>query len=201
MREEGTGGTGATDRGTGGPVSADPPMDRITRVILIGFMAAGKTTAGRLLAERLGWRFVDFDEEIARRCGQTVPEIFRDHGESVFRAMESRLWDELRSAERTVFAPGGGWVTTPTALEALPPATMLVWLRVTPEEAVRRATAGGGVRPLLAGPDPLQRARTLLNEREALYRRAHMTIDVDGLTPDDVAREIAARLAEERLQA
>ena len=194
-------GTGRTEGGTGGRDSADPPMVSIARVILIGFMAAGKTTAGQLLAERLGWQFVDVDEEIVRRCGQTVPEIFQEHGESAFRAREARLFDELRAAQRTVIAPGGGWVTTPAALDDLPAGTAVVWLRVTAEEAVRRATAGGAQRPLLAGPDPLERARTLMNEREALYRRAHFTIDVDGLTPDDVASEIAQRLAEERLQA
>jgi shikimate kinase len=119
----------------------------------------------------------------------------------VFRAIETRLSDELRAAEHTVFAPGGGWVTTPAALDDLPAGTALVWLRVSAEEAVRRATAGGIERPLLAGPDPLERARALLQEREALYRRADIVTDVDGRVPDDVARDIAARLAKEQLQA
>ncbi len=187
-------GTGLPPRGTG--QRPDPELLRpgIARVILIGFMAAGKTTVGRLLAERLGWRFVDFDEEIVRRSGETVPEIFRQHGESVFRALEARLTAELRSQERAVLAPGGGWVTTPAALEGLPAGTALVWLRVSAEEALRRI-GGGADRPLLAGADPLTRARALMDERESLYRRADVVIDVDGRTPAAIADAIVARLA------
>lgn len=180
----------------------DPALHRpgLARVILIGFMAAGKTTVGRLLAERLGWRFVDFDEEIVRRSGETVPQIFREHGEAAFRALEARLGQELRTMERAVVAPGGGWVTTPAALDSLPADTSLVWLRVSAEEAVRRV-GGGADRPMLAGADPLERARTLLADRESLYRRADFAIDVDGRTPADIVDEIVTRLSEERTNA
>lgn len=176
-------------------------MDHPTRIVLIGFMAAGKTTVGRLLAERLGWRFRDFDEEIVRRSGQTVPEIFREHGEAVFRALEARLTDELRSAQQTVLAPGGGWVTTPGALDALPDGTLVIWLRVSARTAVERATAGGAERPLLAGADPLERAETLLAEREAIYRRADLVIEVDDRTPESIVDEITSHLSGERTSA
>ena len=170
---------------------------RILRVLLIGFMASGKTTVGRQLAERLGWRFFDVDEEIVRRSGQTVPEIFREHGEAVFRALEARLAAEVRSTERAVIAPGGGWVTTPGALDGLPEGTFVVWLRVSAEEAVRRVGETAD-RPLLAGADPLDRARTLLAERESLYRRADLVLDVDDRSPADIVDEIAARISGER---
>jgi shikimate kinase len=170
------------------------PRPDVARVFLIGFMAAGKTTVGRLLADRLGWRFVDVDEEIVRRSGETVPEIFRLHGEAVFRALEARLTAELRSLDRAVIAPGGGWVTTPSALDDLPDGTVVVWLRVSAEEAIRRVGPAAD-RPLLAGADPLARARSLIAERESLYRRADLTIDVDGRSPAAIAAEIAARLA------
>lgn len=188
------GGTRAPGGGTG--ARRDPAWSGpgAARVILIGFMAAGKTTVGRVLAERLGWRFVDFDEEIVRRSGETVPQIFREHGEAVFRALEARLTAELRSLDRAVIAPGGGWVTTPAALDNLPPGTLLVWLRVSAEEAIRRV-GGGRDRPLLAGADPLERARALMAERESLYRRADLVIDVDGRTPAEIAAAIEARLS------
>ncbi len=182
-------------RGTAG--SAGGTGSRVLRVLLIGFMASGKTTVGRQLAERLGWHFVDVDEEIVRRSGQTVPDIFREHGEAVFRALEARLAAEVRSAEHAVIAPGGGWVTTPGALDDLPDGTFVVWLRVSAEEAVRRAGGGTG-RPLLAGADPLDRARTLLAERESLYRRADLVLDVDDRTPADIVDAIAARISGER---
>lgn len=199
----GPGGTGSHDVPGAAPGShgsgADgtSPDAPIRRVLLIGFMASGKTTVGRQLAERLGWRFFDVDEEIVRRSGQTVPEIFREHGESVFRALEARLAAEIRTAERAVIAPGGGWVTTPGALDDLPAGTFVVWLRVSAEEAVRRA--GGAMdRPLLAGADPLDRARTLIAERESLYSRADLVVDVDDRTVAEVVDEIIARIPGER---
>jgi len=208
MREPGTGtgtgagGTGSRGASAGGELphtsQADAtPRDAVRRVLLIGFMASGKTTVGRLLAERLGWRFIDVDEEVVRRSGQTVPEIFREHGEAVFRALEARLAAEVRSAERAVIAPGGGWVTAPGALDDLPDGTFVVWLRVSAEEAVRRV-GGGADRPMLAGADPLDRARTLIAERESLYRRADLVLDVDDRTVGDIASEIAARIPGER---
>lgn len=199
MREPGTGAGGGGTGSRPGPAATSQkegtPHDTVRRVLLIGFMASGKTTVGRLLAERLGWRFVDVDEEVVRRSGQTVPEIFREHGESVFRALEARLAAEVRSAERAVIAPGGGWVTAPGALDDLPDGTFVVWLRVSAEEAVRRV-GGGADRPMLAGADPLDRARTLIAERESLYRRADLVLDVDDRTVSDIAEEIAARIQE-----
>ena len=157
-------------------------------------MAAGKTTVGRILADRLGWSFLDFDEEIVRRSGQAVPEIFRTHGESAFRAMEARLTDELSSLQQAVVAPGGGWVTGAGALGRIPAGSLVVWLRVSAEEAVRRAGSSGVERPLLEDADALGKARSLLQQREALYARADLVIDVDGREPASIADEIARRL-------
>ena len=164
----------------------------IRRIVLVGFMASGKSTVGRRLADRLGWDFVDFDEEIERRSGLTVGEIFRRFGEPAFRQMEGELTREFGGLERAVLAPGGGWITQPGAIERLAPGSLVVWLRVSPEEAVRRALRAPTHRPLLAGPDPLRRARLLLADREPFYRRADVVVDVDGRDPDDVAAEIAA---------
>lgn len=154
-------------------------------------MAAGKSTVGRLLAETLGWSFLDFDEEIVRREGRTVAQIFREQGEAAFREMEARLTAALSSVRRTVLAPGGGWVLRPGNLQHLPHGTRTVWLRVSAEEAVRRARAAGTDRPLLdSADDPVAAARRLLRIREPLYGRADFTLDVEDMTPAQIVSGI-----------
>lgn len=161
------------------------------RVVLIGFMGSGKSTVGRRLASLLDWDFVDFDEEIERRTGKSVPEIFRDEGEAAFRSLEAEITDDLAGLEGVVLAPGGGWITQPELLEELGPGTLAVWLRVTPEEAARRTARDEARRPLLAGPDSMERVRRLMERREPLYQLADEVVDVDGREPGEIAREIA----------
>ena len=170
------------------------PPEAVERVVLVGFMAAGKSTVGPLLARRLGWEFVDFDEVIQARTGLPISEIFRLQGELAFRAMEARLTDEFGCVRGIVLAPGGGWITNPELLDGLCPGTLVVWLRVSPEEAVARALADDVHRPLLVGPDPLEKARLLLREREPLYYLADAVVDVDARAADDIAFEIAERI-------
>ncbi len=168
--------------------------EAVERVVLVGFMAAGKSTVGPLLARRLGWEFVDFDEVIEARTGRPIREIFRVQGEAAFRAMEARLTDEFGCARGVVLAPGGGWITNPALLDGLCPGSLVVWLRISPEEAVARALADHVHRPLLAGPDPLAKARLLLAEREPLYTLADVVVNVDGREADEIAFEIAGRI-------
>ncbi|HEX7052122.1 MAG TPA: shikimate kinase [Longimicrobiales bacterium] len=171
---------------------AGPEADGVTRLILVGFMAAGKSTVGRRLADLLGWVFIDFDEEIERRTGISIPEIFRLRGEPAFRALEAELTEEVAGIEHAVLAPGGGWITQPELLDAFGPETLVVWLRISPAEAVRRASRTLSHRPLLASaPDPIAAARTLIREREPLYRLADVVVDVDGRDPEELAEEIA----------
>lgn len=170
------------------------PRQPVRRILLVGFMAAGKTTVGRILADRLGWRFFDIDEAIVRAAGRSVAEIFESAGETAFRAMEAERTLEMLAQTEAVIAPGGGWAAMPGALDALPPDCLVVWLRVSAGEAVRRALAEGGVRPLLAGDDPVVRARELLAAREASYRRAGLAVDVDGRDPTAIAAEIESHI-------
>jgi shikimate kinase len=183
--------TGTTDNAAGG---SDETPAAWTRVVLVGFMGSGKTTVGRLLARRLGWSFVDLDDEVEAASGGTVEELFREHGEATFREIEGRVGADALARSNTVLAPGGGWSLSPGRLDHLPPGSLSVWLIVTPDTAVRRATGRGRVRPLLGCDDPVARARALLSEREPVYARAHLHLDTEGATPDSLADRIAKHL-------
>lgn len=161
------------------------------RVVLVGFMASGKTSVGERLARLLGWRFTDFDAEIEARAGASIPEIFARQGEEAFRELEARVGRRLLQEEDVVLATGGGWAATEGRLTDLPEGTLSVWLRVGPEEAVRRAGSGEGERPLLDVADPVGRARELLEQREPLYGRAMVTLDAEEASPGELARAIA----------
>lgn len=174
--------------GVGGGSAPGPAAFR--RVLLVGFMASGKTRVGRLLAEALNWSFRDFDDEIETRVGLPIPEIFRQHGEGFFRALEEKLGSELLSEGEVVLASGGGWPAAPGRMESIGEDTLSVWLQVTPEEAVRRARMEGLTRPLLSGPDPVTRARALLTQRISFYEMAKVAVNTAGAQPEELARSI-----------
>jgi len=162
----------------------------VRTIVLVGFMAAGKTETGRILARRLGWTFLDFDAEIEKHAGASVGEIFLKHGEIRFREIERQLTPVLVQRHDSVLATGGGWAVQPDTIDALPGTALSIWLNVSAEEAVRRAAASAIIRPLLEVADPVATARALLQQRKAFYERADIRIDVDGRTPDQVAEDI-----------
>lgn len=155
-------------------------------------MAAGKSTVGRRLAARLGWEFVDFDDAVLARTGQTAGALIRERGVGALRRVEAEVTRELAGHRRVVLAPGGGWAANPELAAALGPDTVRVWLRVSATEALRRAAAAPADRPLL-GPTPRDVER-LLREREPHYAAAELAVDVDGREPDAVVDEILRRL-------
>jgi len=163
------------------------------RVLLVGFMGSGKSTVGRLLADALGWEFVDLDDEVERDQKRSVAAIFAESGEPRFRAVEARLGERLLARDRVVLAAGGGWAATPGRLRSLPEGTLSVWLKVGPDEAVRRAAPLAGARPLLAGADPVGAARKLLSAREPFYAEADLEVDTEDRSIKDVAAEILRR--------
>lgn len=150
---------------------------------------------GRLVAERLGWDFIDFDEAIERRTGKRIVEIFRDHGEGFFRGLEAEATHRMADLRHVVLAPGGGWVTQSDLVDLLRPASHIVWLRAGPETVLERHAGQKGVeRPLLAVDDPLATVRSMLSEREPLYQLADAVVDTDGCKAEDVAVQVLESL-------
>ena len=170
------------------------PGGALQRIVLVGFMAAGKTTVGRHLAASLGWEFHDVDNLVEAREGRSIAAIFAEDGEQFFRELEARVAREYLTADRVVLATGGGWAAQPGRLDEVPDGTLTVWLKVSPAEAVRRA-GDGKDRPLLADGQPLESAGALLRQRASRYARADVEVDTEGRTVEDVSAQILARVA------
>lgn len=160
------------------------------RILLIGMMGAGKTTTGRLLSARLGWPYLDSDEQIEKETGRTVPEIWKEQGEPAFRAEESRVLSEACSSEGpAVVSVAGGAVLDPANREIIRNCGLVVWLRADVATLAGRVGSGAG-RPLLdAGPAAaLDR---LLKQRAPIYQElADLVFDVDRLAPPQVVEKI-----------
>jgi shikimate kinase len=167
----------------------------VERIVLIGFMYSGKSTVGRLLADRLGWDLIDFDEAIEHREDQRIANIFREQGEAHFRRLEAQLTGEVEARAGVVLVPGGGWVTQHDLVERLRPSSLFVWLRVRPDTVYDRHSQLGLMdRPLLDVDDPRAAIRKLLAAREPLYQRADVTIDTDSRPAEEVAEQICELL-------
>ena len=164
--------------------------DMPERVLLVGFMASGKSSVGRELASLLEWDFEDFDTVIEARAGKSVAQIFVEDGESEFRLLESAVAKELLARSDTVVASGGGWPAQPGSWEMIREDTLSVWLQVSPAVAVRRASQEGPTRPLLEVGDVTDEATALLLTREASYRRAQYSLDSEQYGPPELAGEI-----------
>lgn len=170
------------------------------RVVLVGLRCSGKTTVGELLAERLGWGFLDSDDEIVRRAGRPIREIFEKEGEPVFRRIESEVIKDLCSRERLVLATGGGAVMDPSNVEAMRKDALVVHLDAGPEvlwERMKRDPATFEQRPALTEEGGLAEMQEIARRRAELYAKArHIALDSGRLGPD----ELAGRIVEELLE-
>lgn len=147
---------------------------KVNNIVLIGFMAAGKSTVGKLLAKELGWTYLDTDAEIERVTELTIPEIFRKYGEKRFRAEENLLVQKLSGASNTVIATGGGTVLNPENWLNLEKLGLIVFLKVPLEIALTRAKNNQD-RPLLNNNKA--EIEQLWNERQHTYHQAQLVID------------------------
>jgi shikimate kinase len=146
---------------------------------------------GRAVAAALGWPFVDLDAEIVAREGQSIAAIFASRGEPRFRELELEATGRLRDALPSVVAPGGGWVTEPATVALLCPPARTIYLKVSPETALRRLRRTVQLRPLLRR-DPLTALRRLLDARRSAYERADLVIDTELLDLQGVTQCIVA---------
>lgn len=160
-------------------------------------MASGKTTSGRLVAQRLGWGYLDSDEQVEERTGRTVKQIFEEDGEAAFRKEERAALEAAIAVERPlVIAVAGGAVMDPANRELLSRSGGTVaWLRARPETlAARVAASGQGHRPLLAD-DPEGTLKRLDAERRPTYESlADVIIDVEGRTVEEIAEHLVLHL-------
>lgn len=169
------------------------------RLVLTGFMGAGKTTIGRILAERLGWTFLDLDQHLEARAGATVAELFSNHGESHFRRLESSALASALANENVVIALGGGTpeqLTNRLLLEQTP-GTFVVFLEASFSILFDRCMLQGLAAPAHARPvlaDPASAAERF-QLRQPLYRRlARLTLDVQQGTPAEIAAALLDQL-------
>ena len=170
------------------------PVVRPANVLLVGFMGAGKSICGRLLARRLGRCFVETDDMIVARDGRPIPEIFRQDGEERFRRLEADVLESLALETGKVIATGGGLPCREGRMEALKSLGTVVWLDGDVKELHERALRTGD-RPMLEGRSPAD-VEALYRRRTPYYRQAHLTIDTTGLAVDEVVGRIMRTLRE-----
>ena len=160
---------------------------------LVGMMGSGKSTAGRHLAEHLGYRFLDADTCLEQVAGRRIPEIFAEEGESGFRDLEAAVLNQIASWHSLVVATGGGVVTRPENWGQLHQG-VVIWLDAPDALLLERLSSDPTPRPLLQTNDPAARLAALLAERKPLYAQADLHIVQDGRTADQVAVQILEAL-------
>lgn len=168
-----------------------------SNLILTGFMGTGKTSLGKLLAEKLGRGFVDLDQKIEQDTGLSIPQIFEMYGEKYFRELEKKAVAEVSQRRNLVIATGGGTVKDEENISMLKSSGMMICLTTEPEEIFRR-TERRGERPVLdeSAEDRLATIKKLLAEREKFYAQADYTVDTTDWSPLQIMNDICKHFRE-----
>ena len=165
-------------------------------IILTGFSYTGKTRVGQEVARRLGWKFIDIDEEIVRSSGKPVAEIFAQDGEERFRKLESSVLERVCRGSNLVIATGGGVVMSAANRELMGESGVIICLEAKPATILQRLLKDAEdptnqeVRPLLASPEPLKRIEWLKEFRQPYYALSNWTVHTDNLTVEEVVEEV-----------
>lgn len=162
----------------------------MTRIFLVGFMGSGKTTVGRLLAEKLGFEFVDLDDEICRRAGTTIPDIFERAGEAAFRQMETETLKEIVRRTNIVVALGGGAFVGQENRRLIRQHGVSIWLDC-PLSVILARLDGVTDRPLFRTPSQVE---ALYHRRLPSYALSDIRINAGRVSPEEVVHEILSRL-------
>ena len=173
-----------------------------SRVYITGFMGSGKSTSGPLVAARLGYRFIDLDAEVERIAGVTIHELFEQHGESKFRALETAVLSEVMMEEHVVVATGGGALASEGNMLLAGTSGATVFLKLSPQTLAARLSDAEG-RPLLHDESGApytrealrERIETLLAKRDRFYSHADIVVEAEALSPDAVADAVVKALS------
>ena len=172
------------------------PAENQRRVALIGLRGGGKSTLGRMLAERLDVPFIELDREIERRSGASLSEIFDMFGQETFRRAEREALDEvLRRHKHFVLATSGSIVTEPGTLELLLASCFTIWVRAEPEDHMKRVMAQGDMRPMANNARAMEDLVSILKSREPLYAKAEAVLGTTGKTPEQNLVELLRLIA------
>lgn len=177
--------------GAGGRRDGAPEHSPVRRVALIGLRGAGKSTLGRLAAERLGWPFVELNKEIERANALSIGEIFAIYGQDGYRRFEQSCLQELTArAGPMILATGGGIVAEPVTFDLLLSSFCTVWLQAKPEEHMSRVRAQGDMRPMADDGAAMEELRAILKSREPLYSRASLALDTSGVSLEEAGEAL-----------
>ena len=168
---------------------------RSERIALVGLRGAGKSTIGRLLADRFGVPFFELDGLVEQASGLSLSMIFDLYGQPGFRRFERQCLDDLlRSQSRFVVAAGGSLVLEPATYRTLLSSCYTMWLQATPEEHMARVVAQGDMRPMAHNPEAMSDLQRILGEREQLYRQADAIVNTSKRSVDQVVAECLQNL-------
>ncbi|HEY6840322.1 MAG TPA: shikimate kinase [Chthoniobacterales bacterium] len=168
--------------------------ESVRNLVLVGFMGSGKSSVGREIARRWGFRFIDTDTTIRHKYRKSIPDIFATFGEPFFRDEENKTLQELQASQEAVIATGGGIILQPRNHPLLRTLGVVVWLTAS-EETIWERVSRNQNRPLLRTNDPRTTIRNLMSTRYPLYGAvADITVETTGLTHQEVADQAVAAL-------
>lgn len=182
-------GAGLGDGRNGEAANRDAPRS----LVLVGLMGAGKSSVGRRLAQVIGFDFVDADAEIEKAAGATIPEIFAEHGEAIFRDGERKVIARLLNQKRIVLATGGGAYMNGETRRRIADSAISIWLKAELDVLVRRC-ARRGQRPLLQNGDIRSTLARLMDERYPVYAEADITVISSDVPHEEVVDQILRQL-------
>jgi shikimate kinase len=168
-------------------------------LVLVGFMGSGKSSVGRILSSLTGFALVDTDTLVAQEAGQSIPAIFKQHGEEYFRALETKVLQSLVGRIGLIIATGGGVITVEANRKLLAQIGPVVWLDASTDQLFQRVK--NSKRPLLQTEDPRRTVEDLYRAREPLYREAAaIRIDSGDLTHRQAAEAVLAAVQRQQQQ-